>query len=97
MKKHNLTNYILVCVITAFIILFCKAVYENEDSIFDILCNTSDSPLYAEFFISILLCSGILYVYWITSLSPQSVIAYLARHEKSPPGNPALSTKVRIR
>lgn len=88
MKKYNFICIILVCIIVVSIILFCKAVYEDDDFIFDILCNTNDLPLYAGFFISILLCSGILYEHGIISFSSQSVIAYLARHEKSPPINP---------
>ena len=89
MKKYNIIGIILVCIIVASIILFCKAVYEDDDFIFDIACNTNDFPLYAEFFISILLCFGTLYEYGIISFSSQSVIAYLARHEKSPPINSA--------
>jgi hypothetical protein len=87
MKKYNFICIILVCIIVASIILFCKAVYEDEDFIFDILCNTDILPLYAEFFISILLCMGILYEYGNSSFSSQSVIAYLERYEKSPPTN----------
>ena len=85
MKKYNFVFFILVCLITASIFIFCKAVYEDSDFAFDILCNINDLPLYAEFFISILLCSGILYAFGIIPFSSQSVIAYLARHEKSPP------------
>jgi len=86
MKKTNFIGILLICIIVASVVLFCKAVYEDDDFIFDILCNTNVLPLYAEFFISILLCCGILYEYGIISLSPRSVRAYLARHEKSPPG-----------
>lgn len=88
MKKYNLICIILVCVIVVSIILFCKAVYEDDDFIVDILCNTNVFPLDTEFFISILLCFGILYEYGIISFSLQPDIAYLARHEKSPPVNP---------
>ena len=94
MKKYNFIFIILVCIIVVSIILFCKAIYEDGDSISDILCNTNDLSLYVEFFISILLCFGILYEYGIISFYSQSVIAYLARYEKSPPGNPVLLTKV---
>jgi hypothetical protein len=89
MKKYNFICIILVCIIVVSIILFCKAIYEDDDFIFDISCNTDGLPLYAEFFISILLCFGILYECGIISFSSQSDIAYLARHEKSPPVNPA--------
>jgi hypothetical protein len=90
MRKHNSISFILVCIIAVSVILFCKAVYEDEDSLFETLCNTNDLSLYAEFFAFILLCSGILYADRAISLSPQSVIAYLARHEKSPPGNSSI-------
>ena len=90
MKKYNFICIILVCIIVASIILFCKAVYEDDELIFDILCNTNGLSLYAEFFISILLGFGILFEYRIASFSSQSVIAYLARHEKSPPTYPAI-------
>jgi hypothetical protein len=93
MKKYNYISFILVCIIAISVIFFCKAVFEDEDSLFETLCNANDLALYAEFFAGILLCSGILYAYRTISLSPQSVIAYLARHEKSPPGNsPILNT-----
>ena len=87
MKKFNFIFFVLICIIVVSVILFCKAVYEDEDASFDILCNANDLQLYAELFISILLCSGIFYVDGIISFAPQSVIAYLARHEKSPPEN----------
>ena len=87
MKRNNLIALILVCVITVSIILFCKAVYEDEDSVFDILYNVNDLTQYTELFIGILLYCGIFYDYSINTISQKSVIAYLARHEKSPPGN----------
>lgn len=90
MEKHNSVSFILVCIIAVSVILFCKAVYEDEDSLFETLCNTNDLSLYTEFFAGILLCSGILYAYRTSSLSPQSVIEDLARHEKSPPGNSSI-------
>lgn len=90
MKKYNLTGIVLVCIVVISIMFFCKAVYADDDFIFDILCNTNDLPLYAEFFITILLCFGILYEHETILSFSSSVIAYLARNEKSPPVNSAI-------
>ena len=90
MKKYSSLSFLCVCIIAVSVILFCKAVYEDEDSLFETLCNASDLALYTDFFALILLCSGILYAYRTVSISLQSVIAYLARHEKSPPINSSI-------
>ena len=89
MKKYNFISIILVCIIAISLIVVCKAIYEDEDSILDILCSTSASS-YEGLFIGILLCLGILYDYRIASISPQSIMAYLARYEKSPPVYPSI-------
>lgn len=87
MKKNNIFNIILICIVVFSIIACCKAVYEDEDFIFDILGNINNLTFYVEYFICILLCFGILYGYGSNLFSAQPVISYLARREKSPPNN----------
>jgi hypothetical protein len=90
MKKSNFLSLILICVIVASLIIFTKAICEDEDSALDILCNTNDSFRYEELFASILSYSGIFYEYHDIAISPKSIMAYLERHEKSPPVNPVI-------
>jgi len=90
MKKSNFLNLLLICVIIISIIIFTKAICEDEDSGFDSLCNANDFIRYAELFAGILSCSGILYEHQDFGISPESIMAYLARYEKSPPADSAI-------
>ena len=91
MKKANFLSLILICVIAASLIIFTKAICEDEDSAFDMLCNTNGSFWYEELFASILSYAGIFYEHHDDAISPKSIMAYLERHEKSPPVNPVIS------
>jgi len=90
MKKSNFLSLILICVIVASLIIYTKAICEDEDFAFDVLYKTNDSFRFDEFFASILSCSGILYEYRAIAIAPVSIMAYLERHEKSPPVNPPI-------
>jgi hypothetical protein len=87
MKKPNFLSLILICVIAAPLIIFTKAICEDEDSAFDMLCNSADSFRYEELFANILSNPGIFYEHHDTAVSPRSIMAYLERQEKSPPIN----------
>jgi len=91
MKRFNFVSIILISVIIISIIICCKAVYEDDDFIFDIFGNTNNLMLFEELFICVLFCFGIFYEYEIISFSAHPAIAYLARHEKSPPGDELIS------
>lgn len=88
--KLNFLSLILICVIIASVIIFTKAVCEDEDFGFDALCNINDSFRYKELFADILSCSGIFYGHHDIAISHKSIMAYLERHEKSPPAIPAI-------
>ena len=90
MKKSNFLNLIIICVIVVSFIIFTKAICEDQDSGFDNLCNANDFIRYEELFDSILSYSGILCEHHDIAISPESIMAYLERYEKSPPTNPAI-------
>jgi hypothetical protein len=85
MKKSNLLSLILICVIAASLIIFTKAICDDEDFAFDMLCSTNDSFRYDEIFANILSYAGIFYGHRDITISPIPIMAYLERHEKSPP------------
>ncbi|MDD5594919.1 MAG: hypothetical protein PHY94_01615 [Candidatus Omnitrophica bacterium] len=91
MKKSIFLSLILICVVIVVpIIIFTRVVCEDEDSVPDIFCNINGSFEYEKIFASIFSCSGILYEHRVITVSPRSIMAYLERHEKSPPLNPAI-------
>ncbi len=91
MKKSIFLSLILICVVMVVpIIIVTRVVCEDEDSALDILCNINDSFVYEKIFASIFSCSGTLYEHRDIMISPRSIMAYLERHEKSPPVNPAI-------
>ncbi len=90
MKKFNSLSLILICAIVASLFIFTKAICEDEDSGFDSLCNANDFIRYEELFASILTCSMALYEHQDIAISPESIMAYLERYEKSPPANPTI-------
>jgi hypothetical protein len=87
MKKFNFLSLILVCVLTAFLIISFKVVFDDEDSVLDIFCNIDGSFRCEEIFASILSPTGIVSEHNDIAISPKSFMAYLERQEKSPPAN----------
>lgn len=90
MKKTNFLSLILICVIATSLVVFTKAICEDEDFVLAMLCNSSDSFWYEEFLATILSYSGIFYEYQDITIAPKSIMAYLERQEKSPPLNPVI-------
>jgi len=91
MKKPNFLNLILIFILIASVLVFSKAICEDEDSVSDILCDASDYFLYKELFASISSATGFFYEYRNFVISHKSIIAYLERQEKSPPVNSSVS------
>ncbi len=85
MKKLNLLSCILVLILIASVVVFTKAICEDEDSVSDILCDASDYLRYKELFANILANPGFFYEYPDCVISHKSIMAYLERQEKSPP------------
>ena len=85
MKRSDFLRFVLICGIVAAVIIFTKAICEDEDSTCDILCNTNDSFRYEELFASLLSPTGICDEHRDDAFSRTSITAYLERHEKSPP------------
>jgi hypothetical protein len=92
MKKSDFLSLILICVIAVPLIIFTRAICEDEDYAFDMLCNAADSFRYQELFADILSYVGVFYEHQDDTVSPQPIMAYLERHEKSPPLNSVIST-----
>ena len=91
MKIKSILSLILICLITASLIIFTKAVCEDDDFIFDSLFDLNDYFRYKDLFTSVLLASAIFYICHNLLVLFKSIITYLARYEKSPPVNSALS------
>jgi hypothetical protein len=85
MEKAKFLSLILICVIAASLVIFTRAICDDDDSAFDMLCNTNESFRYEEIFASILSHAGIFYEHCDIAISPKSIMSYLERHEKSPP------------
>jgi hypothetical protein len=82
MKKYHILSLILICVITVSFAIFTKAVYDDEDSTFDLLCSANDFFHYEKLFAAVLSCTGVFYEQPAIAISPQSILAYLEQHEK---------------
>ena len=85
MKKTSLLNLVFICAIAATLFIFTKAIYDDEDSAFDMLCSLVNPFRYVELFSGILRPTGIFYAHHQSAVSPRSIMAFLERHEKSPP------------
>jgi hypothetical protein len=84
-KKANFLTFIVICALVIPLVVFAKAIYEDSDAVFDMLCVCADPFHYEEFFARALSYVGIVYEYHNSTIAPQSVMAFLERHEKSPP------------
>ncbi|MFA6357920.1 MAG: hypothetical protein WCY09_04550 [Candidatus Omnitrophota bacterium] len=89
MEKFGFLKLILVFVLSVFLIAFFTAACDDEDSALDIFCDIDGFFRYDELFAGILFQSGVLYEH-STAIPPKSFMAYLERHEKSPPFNPII-------
>ncbi|HTZ11017.1 MAG TPA: hypothetical protein VMD04_01370 [Candidatus Margulisiibacteriota bacterium] len=91
MKKIHFLSLTLIFVIAISLLLFTKAICEDEDFALGMLCNSNVSFWYEEFLASISSNPGVFYEYQEVSIAPRSIMAYLERHEKSPPALPKFS------
>ena len=91
MKIKSILSLILICLIAASVVIFTKAICEDDDFIFDSLFDLNDYFRYKELFASVLLASAIFYICYNILVLFKSIITYLARYEKSPPINSALA------
>jgi len=91
MKRENVAVLILIFIVVACLIVFARAVCEDEDSALDMVCSVNDPLCSEELFADLLSCPGNYYELCDVSISPRSTMVYLERHEKSPPVGPAVS------
>jgi hypothetical protein len=84
-KKANFLSFIVIFALAITLVVFTKAIYEDDDAAFDMLCVCTDTFHYDELFASVLSYMGIFYERHNSTISPQSIMAFLERHEKSPP------------
>lgn len=76
---------VLICVIAVSLTTFNKTVCADEESAFDMFFNSTASLCYEELFTGILSCAGPVFGCHNVGVPPISIMAYLERHEKSPP------------
>jgi hypothetical protein len=85
MKKLYFFSLVLICVIAASSVIFAKALCEDDDPVFDTLCNSNVSLHYDELFAIALSQTGELSEQRRDIYTPKPIILYLERQEKSPP------------
>jgi hypothetical protein len=85
MKKLYSLYLTLILVIAVSLIIFSRVICDDDDAIFEIACNTNDFSRYEELLVNILSQRGTFYDHHNDTISPQLIISYLARQEKSPP------------
>lgn len=84
MKRLCFIYLSLIVVMTAGLVVFTAAICD-DDSGFNDLYSAGGSLKYEELFAHILSQRGVFHEYRDDTLSPQPIISYLARQEKSPP------------
>ncbi len=86
MKKLSfLSLVLLICIIASSLIIFSKALCEDDGPIFDTLCNINGYLRYDEFLATALSQTGLLYEHHKDAFSLKPIISYLERQEKPPP------------
>lgn len=88
MKKIYVLSLVLVCIIAVSTIIFAKALCEDDDPVFDSLCNPSNILHYNELVLAALTETGLFYEQHSHAFSLKPIISYLERQEKSPPHIP---------
>jgi len=89
MKKFYILNLILICVVISSLLVFAKAICEDEDTLIDAPPLSPDGCLYySGLFKSLVSPVGILSADHYVTSAVEQIIFYLARQEKSPPIRP---------
>jgi hypothetical protein len=70
MKKTGFLRLIFVCLLVASVVIFTKAVYDNDDCAFDMLCSPTLSSRFEELFAHIFSSTGIFYAHHERAASP---------------------------
>jgi len=84
MKKKHSFNLILIFIILFSLFTFFIGIFD-DDTVIDILCKKSDICPYLELSENPISAKGIYHRFDNVSICFESIISYLARHEKSPP------------
>ena len=85
MKRLNFPKLFLITVTAISLIASFAALYDNDDSTFDLLCRDVDSLPYQYILPGFMFPKGKLYEYGNTVAYKKPLISYLAAKEKSPP------------
>jgi hypothetical protein len=94
MKRLYLLKFVLVTVIAVSLVSSFVTVYSDDEPTLDLLCSSIDFALYSRLLSDLISSKGIYYEYNDSFTCPGILIVYLARNEKSPPGNSAFLTIV---
>ncbi|MDD5195871.1 MAG: hypothetical protein PHQ96_09410 [Candidatus Omnitrophica bacterium] len=90
MNKACLLKLTLILIILASLALFTKAICDSDVTL-ETLCNSNDVFQYSELLINISSRRQVFYGRSNDAISPEPIISYLARQEKSPPAGAVLS------
>lgn len=90
MKRLHFVRLFLIAIIAVSLVAFFRAIYDDDDATFDVLCNNNDFLLYTRLLFNPASYQGRLYEYNNVFIYPEAFISYLASKEKSPPVNPIL-------
>ena len=85
MKRLYFLKLVLIILTTVSLVASFKAIYDDDESTSDILCNNNDFLLYIELLSNPTSCNDIFYGYNNEFIYTEPLISYLASKEKSPP------------
>jgi len=85
MKKKYFICLVFVLVAVVSLVTFSKVMCDDDETASEIFGNTATFSRYEELLVNILLQKGTVCEHFYDTISSQSIIAYLARYEKSPP------------
>jgi len=85
MKRLYLLKLVLIILIAVSLVASFKAIYDDDESTSDIICDNNNFFSYIELLSNFTSCKGILYEYNNDLTYPEPLVSYLASKEKSPP------------
>jgi hypothetical protein len=85
MKKPYLLSLILICATIASLVIFTRAICDDDDCAFDLLCINASHFLCDDLFMNVSSQTGSLCKQGVEACPDQPTILYLELQEKSPP------------
>ncbi len=85
MKKLYFLKLVLIILIVVSLVASFRAIYDDDESTYDIICDNNNFFSYIGFLSSSIYPKGIFYGYNNDLTYPEPLVSYLASKEKSPP------------